>query len=102
MTKKEDRPELDQSRTGAAPAKGDDAKTQQPAASPGLGFNGEFRVGDITLAVGGDGGLRLRHANEGTETEVAEAVVEGVLEDAFFTRKIDENGKDRTGSATKA
>lgn len=72
----------------------------RPGENNGLGYNGEFRIGAITLAASG-GGIRLRHSNDGTETEVAEIVIEGVLEDAFFTRKIDEEGNDRKGSATK-
>lgn len=101
MTTKKNRPELDPSKYGGAPLKGDDNKASTPAAS-GLGYNGEFRVGKITLAVGGDQGLRLRHENVGTETEVSELLVEGVLEDAFFKRRIDEDGTARTGEATKA
>lgn len=88
--------------------------------TPGFGANGELRIGAITLALsaGGDS-LRLRRENVGHQTEtdsevitelfdtvffsdyksgepaereVAEAAIEGVLEDAFFTRRIERNG----------
>lgn len=169
------RPELDQSRTGAGPASGNDAKmpesvatnnglafngefsvghinlratgggitlrnskvgdnsqtsevVEDGAVNNGMGFNGEIKVGAITLTIGADETLRLRHENVGTETEVAtelvskvlndaffedhkngkpgdtevpEAEVAGVLEDAFFTRKIQSSGKAKTGEATK-
>jgi len=98
------------------------------AVNNGMGFNGELKVGAITLTIAVAGALRLRHENVGTETEVAtelvskvlndaffadsktgepdekevpEPEVEGVLEDAFFTRKIHATGKSKTGEATK-
>lgn len=101
---------------------------QEGAVNNGLGFAGELKVGAITLLLGADGTLRLRHENVGTETEVAtelvskvlddalfedfkkgkeaetevpEVEVEGVLEAAFFTRKIDADGTATTGEATK-
>lgn len=168
------RPEYDQSRTGAGPAVGEDAKgaDDRPANTNGLdnsrqfnigpihilttgegfrithdkvghnkdetdgeartdtmGFVGEQKVGSITIDISGDGDIRLRHENVGTETEVAselvakvideaifagskkgepdeqdvpEAVLAGVLEDAFFTRKIEADGTVKDGNATKA
>lgn len=169
------KPEFDQSRTGAGPAHGKDAEmpatvstnnglgyngefsvgritlratgggitarhtkvgdnsevdevVEGGAVNNGLGVNGEMKIGAITLTLAADGKLRLRHENVGTETEVAtplvskvlddalfenfkdgepaetetaEAVVEGALEEAFFLRVIDEKGKAKTGEATK-
>lgn len=80
-------------KTGASSEGGVPAES---SANNGLGFNGEFRIGSITIAVAGDKGLRLRHTNVGVETEVAEAVIEGILEDAFFTRKVEADGNVKT------
>ena len=67
---------------------------EQPS---GLGYNGEFRIGKITLATL-DGELVLRKENEGSETHINEAVLEGVLDEHFFTRKVDGDGKVQIGS----
>lgn len=90
------------SKAGAAPAQGADAQTTAANANNGLGFNGEFKIGSITIAVGGDHGLRLRKENEGSEVEVAEAAIEGLLDQAYFVRRIDENGNDKGTGGNKA
>jgi hypothetical protein len=95
-----------------------------PAATEGFGTNGELRLGKITLTISDDAALlRLRRENVGhytdtdaetvvdliervffseekagssAEREIAEAALEGVLDDAFFTRFIEKDGTVKT------
>lgn len=68
----------------------------------GSNFDGSFVVGSLTLAGGGANPLRLSNSHDQQlEEEVDELTLEGALEDAFFTRKIDDKGGEKQGEATK-
>lgn len=100
-------------------------KSKNPFVAPsGFGASGELRVGAITLAISSDySTLRLRRENVGHQTQVDAEIfadlidtvffsdekngqpatreiittgVEGILEDAFFTRRIEKDGTVKT------
>lgn len=58
-------------------------------AVPGLAYNGEYKLGAITIGQPDGLNITLRHENVGTEKKVALVVLEGFLEDRFFTDKTD-------------
>lgn len=60
----------------------------------GLGYNGEFRIGKITLAMQGDGRLSIRKEGVAENTLVSEQELEGIFQDHFFTREFGDTGKD--------
>lgn len=67
------------------------AGTGAAAQPQGLGYNGEMRVGKITIGTK-DTKMVLRKENEGSEVEVPEAVLEGYLDERFFTKHDDGDG----------
>lgn len=67
----------------------DAGTTAAPVPNTGLGYNGEFKIGRITLATKGDGSLQLRLENNGDTKEVDEHTLAGLLEDNFFTEKFE-------------
>ena len=89
------------SRTGAGPAVGKDAEGAKQegvnANVSGLGANGEFKVGKISLAIR-NGEITLLKENEGSETRVDEATLEGVLDEAFFVRRAEGTGNVKIGN----
>lgn len=89
------RPELDQSRTGAGPAAGSDATMPASVATNnGLGFNGEFSVGRITLRATG-GGITLRSSKVGDNSETSEVVENGAVNNGMGF-----NGEIKVGAIT--
>lgn len=85
----------------ASPAVRAEELAQEPGQgmtpTPGMAYNGDFRVGRVTISAGGDQGLRLRLENDGTVKNVAEGVLEGLLIDNFFNEKF-ESREDLHGS----
>lgn len=65
------------------------SETGNDKAVPGLAYNGEYRLGKITIGQPDGLNIMLRHEHVGTEKKVALAVLEGFLEDRFFTDKTD-------------
>lgn len=68
--------------------------TPAVAATNGLGYNGEFRVGKITLGLEGDGRLSIRKEGVAEKTLVSEMELEGIFTDHFFTREYGDTTAD--------
>ena len=67
-------------------SKGDD----RSAMPLGLNENtGEFRVGEDIIFGVRNGNIYLRRSPQGDEVEVSETTLAGLIEDAFFTGKLD-------------
>jgi hypothetical protein len=68
-------------------SKGADSKRAIPL---GLQENtGEFRVGEDIIFGARNGNIYLRRSPQGEEVEVSESTLAGLIEDAFFTGKLD-------------
>ena len=69
----------------------------------GLNENtGEFRVGEKIIFGMKNGNINIRHSPQGDEVEVAEAVLAGLIIDAFFTDKFKGEYSTVPGSSSSA
>lgn len=50
---------------------------------------GEFRVGESIIFGARNGNIAIRRSPQGEEVEVSETTLAGLMEDAFFTHKLD-------------
>lgn len=77
------------SSAGARHGSRDTDKTDRSAIM-GLQENtGEFRVGDTIIFGARNGNILIRHSPQGEEVEVSEATLAGLMTDAFFSDKFE-------------
>lgn len=62
---------------------------RDPASASGLNERtGEFRVGESIIFGMRNGNILIRQSPQGNEVEVSEAILAGLMADAFFDRKL--------------
>jgi hypothetical protein len=92
-----------QSAGGRHGSRGNDDGETVDRTSNGLNENtGEFRVGEKIIFGTRNGNILIRHSPQGDEVEVAEAVLAGLMIDAFFTDKFKGEYSTVTGQPTGA
>lgn len=76
--------------TSAGGRHGSKQRDERSAIPLGLNENtGEFRVGEDIIFGARNGNIYLRRSPQGDEAEVSETTLAGLIEDAFFTGKLD-------------